>query len=339
MSAERARKALRGELTDRIPLYETPTHPDFLNKLTGINPFTHTVDAVLTAIQKLDIDMTNLLPPQTDATADDTNLYNIYHVAEWRRAGEFDDDIWSYDPIVSRHLPSVEAMTAETQQQIDRDRALLGDGTLLVGLTFTTCMHYAAEELDWETFFMACVGEEERIDDLLDRFEAASLRITQSYANTDIEVMFTHDDIAMNTGLLLSPRWMREHIIPRYQRVLKPFKDKGIPILFATDGNFLEIAPDIVAAGADGFFLDTPCVLLEQIVEQCGPDLAYYTGPAPALMETGTARDVRDEMRRMADIARDLPRFFWHMPGGMTYTMPTENVRAFYEGALEFGQR
>jgi len=97
----------------------------------------------------------------------------------------------------------------------------------------------------------------------------------------------------------------------------------------------MAVADDLVDAGADGFFLDRPCMDLERLVDRCGRGLIYFTGPPPALMTTGTPAGVRDEMRRLAGIARDLPRFFFHMPGGCMHNMPTENVQAFYEECCE----
>jgi len=54
MSVERARKALRREKTGCIPLFDVPGHPGFLKKLTGIDPYTRTIDAVVAAIRALD---------------------------------------------------------------------------------------------------------------------------------------------------------------------------------------------------------------------------------------------------------------------------------------------
>ncbi|MCX7001734.1 MAG: hypothetical protein NTV22_00500 [bacterium] len=71
----------------------------------------------------------------------------------------------------------------------------------------------------------------------------------------------------------------------------------------------------VAKAGAAGLFLDTPCVTLEEIVKLCGKNLVYFTGPAPATMRCGTPARVREEIRIMAETARELPRFFFHMVG------------------------
>ena len=67
--------------------------------------------------------------------------------------------------------------------------------------------------------------------------------------------------------------------------------------------------------------------------------MIYFTGPSPATVMTKKPAEVKAEMKDIAQIARDCPRFFWNMPGGFPHNMPTENVEAFYEACLEFGGR
>jgi len=275
------------------------------------------------------------------ATPNHDHMYG-FQPTEWRHEGSTRHDIFAYDPARDRgDLASlaVPEIMHQVQTRLDKERALVGDTALPMGFTFTTCIHYAAEDLDWLEFLMACVADETRIDDLLDRFQAASTKILRAHAQTDLEVMFTHDDIAMNIGVVQSPRWLRRHLFPRYRAILQPMRDRGVPVLFATDGNFLEVASDLVDAGAGGFFLDTPCIGLAALVAAVGPDLVFFTGPAPSTMQLGSPQQIRAEISAMADIARDLPRFFFHMPGGFTHNTPVANVVAFYEACREYGRR
>jgi len=343
MSCERARKALVGKKTDCIPLFDMPSHPGLVEKLTGINIFSEPSKAIARAVHMLDVDMLMCSIPDraTGSNLSTPNLYGL-NATEWRHKGATRQDIFSYDPSKNRKdaacLNEAECVQ-QFQAQIDRDRSLVADTTLPIGYTFTTCIHYAAEDLDWEEFLIACSAEEEKVSVLLDRFQTASEKIIRAWARTDIEVMLTHDDIAMSTGTVQSPAWIRKHLIPRYRKIIRPLKDRGIPVLFMTDGDFSAAAKDLVEIGADGFFLDTPCVDLEELVSQCGPDLIYFTGPSPSTMTVGTPDDVRAEVARLAEIGRYLLRFFFHMPGGYPHNMPVENVMAFYEACREYGQR
>ncbi len=144
MSVERARRALRGEPTDRIPLFEIPNHPGFLRELTGLNPFEQPVAAVAAAIRQLDIDLMLGSVPRVITAKLETG---------WRHADSTRAEIWSYDPARDRDdVAGMDEAAAvrQCQGELDADWKEGGGVALPVGRTFTTCIHYAAEDLQWE---------------------------------------------------------------------------------------------------------------------------------------------------------------------------------------------
>jgi hypothetical protein len=56
----------------------------------------------------------------------------------------------------------------------------------------------------------------------------------------------------------MNPEIYRKIIIPRYAKLWQPVHDAGKKVLFCSDGNFMELAGDVAAAGADGFIFE-PC--------------------------------------------------------------------------------
>ncbi len=333
MSVERARKALRGERTDRIPLFDVPCHPGFVKYYTGIDPAVDCRGAVVAAMRKLDIDMgMGWVPPSMGG-----------EVGGWRHADSSSRDILGYDPFARQDIAGMSPQDAYQQamKEYTDDMEMYGDFALPIGRTFTTLIHYAAEDLDWEEFMMACLTDEGQVDEMLDCCLKCSQKNIAAWLKTPIEVMLTHDDIAMGTGMIQGPDWMRKHIISRYPQLFEPIKASGRVHLYMTDGNFSAVAADLAALNVDGFFLDAPGVDLEWLVSVAGKDKVYFTGPSPTLLATGSPADVRNEVKRLADIARhDLPRFFFQgLAGFMVPGINTENVAAYYEACLTYGQR
>lgn len=340
MSIERARKRIKGKQVDRIPLFEKPAHRGFLLDFVGIDPSGETERSISEAIKKLDIDIIAFdIPPNQNIDLTDPNLYDLSPTG-WRNAESTSSDIWGFNPL----LHSASAFEASQgnvkwfKSILERNMRLTGGTAMPIGFTFTTCIHYASENLDTEEFLISCISEPEKMSALLDSFESASMPVMEYWAKAKPELMICHDDIASSHGLTLGAEWTRKNLIPRYKRLLKPFIDSDIPVLFMTDGNFLEIAEDIANIGVSGFFLDNPCVTLEEIVPLCGMDMIYYTGPAPALMQNASSEDVAKEVHHIANIAKDLPRFFFHMPGGFPHNMPKENVEAYFDACLKYGK-
>ncbi|MEG2381517.1 MAG: uroporphyrinogen decarboxylase family protein [Oscillospiraceae bacterium] len=339
MSGERARRAIRGEKTDRIPFMETPAHIGFLKKVSGIDPLENLHASIIKAMEIYDIDMPIFGLPES-ATTNDPNQYGV-GATQWRHEGSNTADILSYDPIIYRNLENCDEKYWENDLnnnflKLEKE---LGERYVRQSGTFTTCMHYAAEDLDFEEFLCDCVLEEDAISKMLERCEKLSTIMMSGYAKTNVELMICHDDIANSSSMTVSAEWLRRNVIPRYKRIYKPLLDAKIPVIFMSDGNYMDIIEDIKNLNVSGFFLDTPCMDLKTVVEVCGKDMIYLTGPTPATLNMGTVNDVKDAVKELAELARDLPRFFFHMPGGFTHNTPTENVVAYFDACLEFGKR
>ena len=333
MSVLRARRALRRLATEQRALFDLPNHRAFVQYLTGLDPLRDTEAAIAQAVEKLDVDILvcSVPRPLKPELADDPNLYGIEPTV-WRHHGSTDGNIFGHDPVANRpHLTlDGDGLRAHYVAEDARNRRFVGGTALTHGFLFTTCIHYAAEDLDYEEFLCACALEPERVDGLLDRYEALSARQLHAWMAANPELMLCHDDIANAKALAMRPAFLRERLFPRYRRLFAPIKARGIPLLCMTDGNFLEVAEDYLEAGADGFFLDRPAIELEQLAARCGPERIYFTGPTPEIMTVGSPRAVAREMDHLAELAADLPGFLYHMPGGWVHNMPLENVKTYY---------
>ena len=334
MSIERARTVLGGGRADRHVLMDDATHREFVRYLTGLDCMVDTEEAISQAVHKLDIDIFWCGFPQNrdENVENDPNLFGL-NPTGWRNADTTKTDVLEHDPADLRPelLLDEAAFTEKFRCENDRNKQFLGDTALNMGYLFTTCFHYAAEDLDYEEFLCASITHPDEISANLERYEAASRRYIDAWCRLPIEVMLCHDDIANSNSLTLSPDFFRENIFPRYKRLFAPIKEKNIPLLCMTDGNFIEVAQDYLDVGADGFFVDRPTIELEPLVKIAGEDKLYFTGPTPAIMTCGSPADVAYEMDMLAEIAKNIPGFMYHMAGGWAKNMPLENVKVFYQ--------
>ncbi len=261
----------------------------------------------------------------------------------WRNEETGNADIFQYDPFQRADIAGMDPEAAYQQalNEFTDDQRMYGDFALSIGRTFTTLIQYAAEDLDWVEFMSACITEQEQCERLLDRCLACSQKNIASWLRTDIPIMLTHDDIAMSTGTIFSPDWLRQHLMPRYAQLFPLIKASGRLHLYMTDGNYSAVAADLAALGVDGFFIDPPCVDLERLANVAGKDRIYFTGVSPAPLMTGPIPAIRDEVKRLADLARqDLPRFFFHSLGAfMVPGVPTEHVAAYFAACEKYGAR
>jgi len=57
------------------------------------------------------------------------------------------------------------------------------------------------------------------------------------------------DDLGFKTGTLVSPRTLREHVIPQYQRVISRIKGAGMPFLWHSCGKIFPVMDDMIGLG------------------------------------------------------------------------------------------
>ena len=59
------------------------------------------------------------------------------------------------------------------------------------------------------------------------------------------------DDLGFKTNTLVSPRLIRQHILPQYRRVIQRIKSAGKPFLWHSCGKIFSIMEDVIALGID----------------------------------------------------------------------------------------
>jgi hypothetical protein len=118
-------------------------------------------------------------------------------------------------------------------------------------------------------------------------------------------VVIQHDDFVWTSGAFLEPGFYQKAIVARYAELWKPLHEAGKTVPFCSDGNFLDLAEDVVHAGADGLIFE-PCNAFTAMVDRFGGsvclvgshvDCRDLTLGRPAAVEAAVRRTF-DDLRR-----------------------------------------
>lgn len=112
---------------------------------------------------------------------------------------------------------------------------------------------------------MAIATEPELVQALVDLSVDFNLALAKELAVRGVQIVYTGDDYAYNTGPLMSPRHFRRYFYPGLCRVMGGFKELGLFAIKHTDGNLWPIIDMIVDSGID---------CLDPIDPQAGMELA-----------------------------------------------------------------
>jgi len=350
MARERARKLLRGEPLDKIPFFLGGLdHPAHTTKVTGIDAYKYPGEAYLEYCRRLDIDIIGGVPGGSDhyAPGEVKEVREGWSAAEWGIGGTVwhnpagfnsPEDVLNFKPLENdfdtvygelKHRRSVAELAEEFGEAHRRSQERIGDVALTFGGFGTTLFQYGIAIFGWEAFLETAGCYPKEYKALLDQFAEISIKVTTAWAQTDIEMFWSHDDLAMTRGTVFHPDWYREYIIPWYKEIWAPLKQRGIKVILVSDGDYSAIVDDIFAAGADGCFSE-PLVDIGMLVDKFGEDKILVSGADTRVLTTGTPADVEADVRSKMAIARRAKSLCFMAGGGTPQNCPMENVDALY---------
>jgi len=202
-------------------------------------------------------------------------------------------------------------------------------------------------EVSWylrgmENLFQDMVFRPEMAAALLDRITRLRVSQAQTFAHNGVDILALGDDIAMQTGMLISPKMWRQWLKPRLKQVIDAAKQINPEILiwYHTDGDCRPVIPELIEAGIDILNPVQPeCMDPVEIKKNYGDRLSFSgTIGTQSTMPHGTVGDVRRAVANMVETVG--------LGGGLLLApthvlepdVPWENVMAFVDSAREFGR-
>ncbi len=208
------------------------------------------------------------------------------------------EEVWEFDPVKEYGLPdfSEQVVFYENFYQEWQRRY---PNQLVTGGYYKTIVSGAIQAFGWEMLLLSA-SDRRKFEKVLDRFFQFTLFHMRAWAETSAPVIIQHDDFVWANGPFMHPEFYRKAIIPRYAELWKPLKRAGKKVLFCSDGNFMELAEDIIEAGADGLIFE-PLNDFQFMVERFGGSVCLV----------GSAVDCRDmTFGRWEKVKADIDRTF-----------------------------
>lgn len=142
---------------------------------------------------------------------------------------------WNETPDIKLPDPADPALTATCEAMLARypDKAVIAN--LPNVLTHVESMISQAD------FYMDLMDEPELVGAFFHRMSDIMAAVAERLCKMDITALYVMDDVAANSGLLMSPAQVREHILPHWKKVIDVAHAAGKPVFFHTDGKVTEL--------------------------------------------------------------------------------------------------
>lgn len=231
-----------------------------------------------------------------------------------------------FEPL--RYFPLTEdEYLVRLQAEHDALQARAGETGYVIPHHYTTAFHWPLAVFGFELLCEAGL-EESEFGPLMERFVEISRRITRAWSRVEgLRAFICHDDLAMTSGPIFQPAWYRRHVFPHYPAIFAPLKERGVPVIFTSDGDCSAFVEDIFAAGADGLNFE-PLVDLRALLDRHG-DRILIGNLSSDTLARGPVDRIEAEVRTCVEIGRDAPRFVLNVSGGLTHNIPIPHLEAY----------
>ncbi len=192
----------------------------------------------------------------------------------------------------------------------------------------------------FENFLIDLKRRTELANYLLDQLTSMLIENALILARAGVDILLLDDDVAMPSGLMISPATWREYFKDRMARVIDMARKESPELLvfYHCDGNFSRLIPDLVDIGVNVINPVQPdCMDAASIKREFGDRLAMWgTVGTARLWDWGTPDQVRAEVRRCIETLG--PEGLLLAPAYDIDYAPFENIVAFIEAVDEFGK-
>ena len=347
-SRQLVRTFLRGEIPQRIPLYDLLRNDAVIAHFAGEATPQNGLEVVYKAYEPaVDATRPRIRAPQAEGTEalPDGRSRKYFRWTDWISPLKFGTSeeyaaakkrfLSAYDPAwnVAKQTALDERLARHAEEQ-----RCLGDVFLFLTAPSEWLTHlYHEVGLDQFAYYLA--DDPDLIDNLLEVNAAETIAWVEHLpSDLELDAVFLADDIAYHSGPLFNPKWFECVYFPRVSRVFEAFHRRGSKVLFHSDGNLYRILDGLVDAGIDA---------LNPIEIQAGMDVGEIHRRYPQLLLVGgidvshllvfgSPREIRETVQRTIDAAEG--RIMIGSTTEVHDAVPLENFLALRDAVLNFGK-
>ena len=177
---------------------------------------------------------------------------------------------------------------------------------------------------------------------LMDKVMEFPLAAGRKLIELGVDMLWTGDDVAMQTGMMISPALWREYLKPRYAKLYREFKklSPSLKMAYHSCGNCEVLLDEMHEIGLDVINpIQSGAMNPGYTKKRYGKKLALWgTLDEQRVLPFGTSDKVKAEVRRLMKNCARGEGFLLAPAHNIQADTSIENILAFYEAAREYGQ-
>ncbi|HIJ72996.1 MAG TPA: hypothetical protein HPP83_02735 [Candidatus Hydrogenedentes bacterium] len=358
---DRILATMNGDDVDRVPIFELVQHNELLESVTGERVTPKNGLDLLCAVLSQYVDMTRGVgPPIEDVVWQDDEgfVYRSEWWTTWILERPFSNEKEACDYIrkcidrlaemskdsVYTFFGELNVGTQNVEDPIEAYRNLQAklDNVLLLPTESPVGLDVAYHRLGMELFTYAYAQEPELVSEWLEALNKHEVERVDRSANAKVApVALVHADLACKNGPMFSPEFLRREFFPRLDRLVRAWHERGVKVIFHSDGDYLMLLDNFEHAGVDGV---NPIEKLEgkdhlKETRDGWPDFTLMGGiDSSNLLPYGTKEEVENAVKCALDAAKPGGRYILGSTTEIHPACKSQNVLAMWDAALAYGR-
>ena len=208
-----------------------------------------------------------------------------------------------------------------------------------VGPLCRSCFCNTYETLGIENFMLKLYDDLPLVEHLMDIFMDYANQIIEGLCDRNIDCFWLDDDLTMNSGFLVPPDFIHKLWIPRTEKMLKPLRDRGIPIYMHCCANLDDLLPIIVDLGVSAIHPVQPnCNNIAAQKKTYQGKMAFVGNMDLAgVLAFGTPAEVKEDTKRHIEELAEGGGLVMASSHSITDVVPPENYVAMIEATQQYG--
>ncbi|MEL7565190.1 MAG: uroporphyrinogen decarboxylase family protein [Dehalobacterium sp.] len=198
------------------------------------------------------------------------------------------------------------------------------------------CVEGVLNSMGIETFSYALYENPKLVETILDRYAEWNCTVMERLNTVGIDFVITYNNIAYNSGPLVSPQVFREIFLPRLKKVADVC---NLPWVYHGDGNIMPLIEDLLTLGMNGLHpIQTGIMDLKTVKEKFGNHLCLWGNvDLTYVLTRGTPEEVEEEVKRCIKDAGSNGGFILGSSNCLPPYCKTENIWAMARAVQKYG--
>jgi hypothetical protein len=351
---QRVECALRGELPDRVPVFDLIQHIPLIEYITGEKvSLQNGLDLLCQTIgERLDITR-GIAPPVEEKIIrhKDGFVYKQEWWTSWLIGRPF-NEVQGLLDYIPRNIEEIHhrqfgdiftfagksnvwgASSKSPREQFLELQEKVGENTVIFPNESPVGLDTAHVRAGLDLLAYAYAENPQLVSDWLEALTWAEIQRVHETADPDLSpVALVYSDIASTEQILFSPQFLRKEFFPRLAKLVAAWHEHGIKVIYHSDGNLWAVLEDFRQAGIDGINpLEPLSSMYAGAVRKACPDWVMMGGiDASQLLPFGTELEVREAVRKTIDDAGATGRLWIGSTTEIHPAAKLENVLAMWD--------